>query len=353
MTRPALEFNLPAALEASDPPEERGRGRDDVRLLVSRRSTGALEHRRFDDLPALLQPGDLLVVNRSQTIPAAIRGHVGDEAALLHLSTRRDDGSWVVELRRPAGAAGASAPWLEAIPGTVINLSGGATATLVGPATASSIPGRRIRLWSATISVSGPVDAFLARWGRPIRYGHVGRGRPLSAYQTIFADEPGSAEMPSAGRPFTAQMVNHLARRGVELVKVLLHCGVSSLEAGEAPPAERFSVSPETAERVNATLRVGGRVVAVGTSVVRALESAAIAPGLVLPAAGWTELVAGPDQPPRTVRGLLTGWHEPRSSHLAMLEAIAGPELLREAYRLALEHGYLWHEFGDSHLILP
>jgi S-adenosylmethionine:tRNA ribosyltransferase-isomerase len=134
---------------------------------------------------------------------------------------------------------------------------------------------------------------------------------------------------------------------------VTLHCGVSSPERHEPPFPEQFEVPERTAELIGAVRGWGGRVIAVGTTVVRALESAADPDGAVHGRSGWTGLVIGPERGVRAVDGLITGWHEPEASHLQMLEAIAGPELLADSYRAALECGYLWHEFGDSHLILP
>lgn len=347
---PSLDFELPPALEASAPPEERGAGRDDVKLMVSHRSSGTIQHRVFADLPGILRGGDLLVVNRSATLNAALDGSVGGVPALLHLSRRLDGRRWIVELRRPAAAGLGSKPWLDAAAGTEVQLPDHASAVLLAPA--SPAGEGAVRLWVADMKAPVDVSVFLAAWGRPIVYGHVHAKRPLAAYQTVFATEPGSAEMPSAGRPFTTDIVTRLVVAGIDVAPIVLHCGVSSLEAHEPPEAEPFEVSTNTAQRVNAALRLGGRVIAVGTTVMRALESAAIARGLVLPASGLTDLVIDAAYSPRVVNGLLTGWHEPRASHLAMLEAVAGTELLRRSYREALEGGYLWHEFGDSHLVL-
>ncbi len=349
---PSLDFELPPALEASAPPEERGTGRDDVRLLVSHRSSGTIEHRAFAELPDVLRAGDLLVVNRSATMNAALDGSVGDAPALLHLSRRLDGSRWIVELRRPAAEGLGSKPWLDASQGTEIDLPDHGSAILLAPASQSGDQGA-VRLWVADLRLPVDISTFLAAWGRPIVYGHVRTKRPLRAYQTVFATEPGSAEMPSAGRPFTTDLVTRLVVAGVDVAPILLHSGVSSLESHEPPQAEPFEVSPHTAQRVNAVNRLGGRVIAVGTTVMRALESAAVARGLVLPTGGLTDLVIDAAYSPRVVNGLLTGWHEPRASHMAMLEAVAGPELLRRSYREALDGGYLWHEFGDSHLILP
>ncbi len=340
-----MEFTLPPELEAPAPPEARGLPRDGVRMLVSRAASGAVAHHRFTDLPRLLLPGDLLVVNTSRTLPAAVPAGPG---LVIHFSTGLPDGCWLVEPRVPAGKA--SLPNGTAAPAQVIALPGGAELTFVERATA--------RLWRARLSVA--VLPYLIRHGEPIRYSYAARRWPLAAYQTVFGRLPGSAEMPSAARPFTPPVVTDLAARGVLVAPVTLHCGVSSLEAGEDPYPEQFDVPPATARIVNLTRQSGGRVIAVGTTVVRALETAARsspagAAGAagVAAAAGWTSHVVSPATGLRVVNGLLTGLHEPRSSHLRMLAAFHGGELLRACYDAALSRGYLWHEFGDVHLLLP
>src|ERR1700722_862197 len=332
------DFVLPAELEAHDPPEARGLARDAVRLLVSRRASGEVSHRTFTGLPGLLLPGDLLVVNTSGTLPAQVRAGGG---LAVHFSTARPDGSWLVELRQIKDKI--SLPNGHGHPGQLIPLPAGAWLTLLDRATA--------RLWRARLSVA--VVPYLLRHGLPIRYSYVRRDWPLSCYQTVFAAQPGSAEMPSASRPFTPEIVTALATRGVLIAPLTLHCGVSSLEAGEDPYPELYDVPPATARLVNHVRSAGGRVIAAGTTVVRALETAARADGRVAPAAGWTSHVVTPETGVRAVDGLLTGLHEPRSSHLRMLAAFAGQELLSRCYASAIGAGYLWHEFGDVHLLLP
>ncbi|WP_415853852.1 S-adenosylmethionine:tRNA ribosyltransferase-isomerase [Sinomonas sp. G460-2] len=348
-TEPILNFTLPRTLEATEPPEARGKGRDDVRLLVSRRSSLTIEHHRFTDLPELLRPGDLLIFNRSATVNAALEANALSQPAILHVARRLSDSEWIVELRHAEPNGLSTTPWLDAPARTKIALRGGGQAMLLRPA----VKAEAVRLWIAEVELDESAEEYLARWGRPIVYGYIMKSRPLSDYQTIFADLPGSAEMPSAARPFTAELVTRLLVRGVDFAPILLHCGVSSLEAHEPPQPEPFEVPPDTARRVNAALRVGGRVIAVGTTSVRALESAAVGPGLAIPASGVTDLVVGHNYTPRVTTGLLTGWHEPLASHLAVVEAFAGRPLLEASYGAALEAGYLWHEFGDSHLILP
>lgn len=336
-TERPLDFTLPPELEAHEPPEARGLRRDQVRLLVSSRGGTAIAHARFDDLPELLQPGDLLVANDSATLPAALAARRPDGSVIaLHLSTRLPGQLWVVEPRQAEGA-----------PGAVLTLPGRGTATLLAPYADSR------RLWIARLDLPAPVLEYLHRWGRPIAYSYVRGVWPLEMYQTIYANEPGSAEMPSAGRAFSPDVLERLARKGITFVTLTLHTGVSSLEEGEAPYAEPYVVPPATADTVQATRAAGGRVIAVGTTAVRALESAADEQGRAIASRGWTDLVITPARGVCVVDGLLTGFHEPRASHLAMLEAIAGRAHLEQAYRAALAGGYLWHEFGDLHLILP
>ncbi|GGO69754.1 S-adenosylmethionine:tRNA ribosyltransferase-isomerase [Nonomuraea cavernae] len=329
------EFALPPALSAHAPPEARGMARDAVRLLVSR-GRQAPEHHRFTDLPGLLDPGDLVVVNNSATLPAAVRL----DRLAVHFSTAREDGTWLVELRRRTPRA--TEPYGGGEPGEWLPMPGQATLRLIGRETP--------RLWRAVLDRDVP--AYLDAHGVPIRYSYVERDWPIDAYQTVFATVPGSAEMPSAGRPFSTALVTALVARGIQIAPITLHTGVASPEKDEPPYAERYAVPAPTAGLVNLTRRNGGRVVAAGTTVVRALETATGEDGRVTASAGWTNRVVTPATGVRTVTGLITGLHEPRSSHLMMLTALAGPGPLARAYEEALREGYLWHEFGDAHLLL-
>ncbi|WP_205323687.1 S-adenosylmethionine:tRNA ribosyltransferase-isomerase [Glycomyces sp. YM15] len=327
-----FEFALDAALEAVQPAEIRGTGRSDVRLLVSDKATGAIRHHRFEDLPVLVRPGDLLVVNNSATLPAAVPARRG---LRVHFSSTRPDGSWLVELRDR------DRPFPGEVPGGIVDLPG-------------KVPLRLERRFGKRLWVTRPpvesVPEYLARHGRPIRYSYVDRDWPIGAYQTAFATVPGSAEMPSAARPFTPEMVTRLVSAGVGIAPVTLHTGVASLESDEDPYPEWMEVGEYAARMVNAVKESGGRVIAVGTTVVRALESTVVG-GKVVAASGHTERIISPEHPVQVVDGLLTGFHEPRSTHLSMLEAIVDTELLRESYSAAIEARYLWHEFGDVHLI--
>jgi S-adenosylmethionine:tRNA ribosyltransferase-isomerase len=342
---PATTFVLPAGSDAPSPPEERGTPRDGVRLLAVRPS-GA-DHHVFRDLPGLLEPGDLLVVNTSATLPAAVTATGPRGAQPLHVSTALDDGTWVVEPR----LAGSTGPDLRPRRGDVLRLPDGVRAVLVDTYPEPGLTSAR--LWRTQLAPVPELVAYLGAHGRPIAYSYLDGRYDLAARQTVYAEQPGSAEMPSAGRPFTAELLVRLMAHGVTLAPVVLHCGVSSPELHEPPAPERFEVPPDTARLVRSATTAGRRVVAVGTTVVRALESAVGDDGRVRPARGWTDLVLGPRQPARVVTGLVTGLHPPEASHLLLLEAVAGPALVRVAYEAAVRERYLWHEFGDSMLFLP
>ncbi|GIH22489.1 queuosine biosynthesis protein [Acrocarpospora phusangensis] len=331
----SIDFALPPVREAHEPPEARGLARDAVRLMVSRRDTGEITHHTFTDLPSILTPGDLLVVNNSATLPAAVRL----DRLAVHFSTELPSGEWLVELRRRTPAA--TEPYAGGAPGEWLPLPGRATLRLIAAETS--------RLWRARLDRDVP--AYLARYGTPIRYSYVEQDWPLEHYQTVFAVEPGSAEMPSAGRPFTAALVTGLVSRGITVAPITLHTGVASPEKDEPPYPERFAIPERTARLVNLTRASGGRVIAVGTTVVRALETAAL-DGPVRAVSGWTSHIVTPAEGVRAVDGLVTGLHEPRSSHLMMLSAVAGADLVAASYAEALAEGYLWHEFGDVHLLL-
>ena len=333
-------FTLPPANEATLPPERRGSTRDGVRLLVSDRAARLHRDTTFRDIVSFLRPGDLLVANDSATMPAAlVARRANGEIFALHLSTRIADDLWIAE------------PRATVVTAERVALVGGA-ATFLAPIDASNT-----RMWYVGLALTQPLGEILALHGAPIRYRYVTEAFPLEDYQTVFARVrhpelvEGSAEMPSAGRPFTRRVLDDLHAAGVALVMVTLHTGVSSPERHERPYREWYDVPAATAAAVNATLLRGGRVIAIGTTVVRALESA-VADGEAIASSGWTGLIVTPERGVAVVDGLLTGFHEPRASHLDLVRAFADEPFLADAYDHAIARGYLWHEFGDVHLLL-
>ncbi|HET9058822.1 MAG TPA: S-adenosylmethionine:tRNA ribosyltransferase-isomerase [Acidimicrobiales bacterium] len=337
---------------ATRTPEERGLRRDGVKLMVGSRSSGALVHSTFSRFPDFLGPDDIVVINTSATLPAAV--DVVDPATgepwVAHFSTELDGGTWVVEPRLPDGLASKplskSARSQEGPPRRLVR--GDLEISIAGSYRGSS------RLFLAHIHAPVPVVEWLTANGRPVRYGYLESAPHAGQYQNVYALEPGSAEMPSAGRPFSAEVLARLVAQGTAVAPIVLHTGVSSLESGELPYPERVKVPASTCRRVNETRRAAGRVVAVGTTVVRALESA-VDPGtgLVQPLDGWTDLVVGPDHRLMAADALVTGWHEAQATHRWIVEAFAGRELLEAAYDEASRANYLLHEFGDSALFLP
>lgn len=342
MQRSALSFDRPPTLAATQPAELREIARDEVRLLVS--TPAGHRHAGFRQLADFLEPGDLVVVNRSATLPASLPARAGFGSFTLNLSTDYGNGLWLAEPRisptQPGPVPLETGDFLR---------TGGVTLRAVAPHPGLS------RLWF--VQADGPLCTVMGRVGQPIRYGYVPRAFPLAAYQTLFARIPGSAEMPSAARPFTPRVVAALRRRGVKIAGITLHTGVSSLEVETARVedhtlyAEPYHVSRATAHAVNRTRAAGGRVIAVGTTVVRALETAWDG-HQVAANKGFTRIFIHPGRGVHAVDGLITGLHDPMASHLAMLYAVAGEELIRSAYAEAVKQGYLWHEFGDSHLII-
>jgi S-adenosylmethionine:tRNA ribosyltransferase-isomerase len=352
--RPYTHFSSPEDHTATEPPELRGLRRDGVRLMIA--TPMGIRHTSFDHLPDYLKAGDVLVVNTSATVPGQLDGNRNGSAGrsrpvIVHVANRLPDGSRVVELR---AAPDAATPVLDGRIGERIGLPAGATVELLTPypESCSSPIGVGNRLWRGRFLAEQSLADYLRKYARPISYGYLQGSFPISAYQTIFALHPGSAEMPSAARPFSAELVARLVAQGVIFGPITLHTGLSSQEVGEAPQPEWFDVSEATAHLVNSSRAGGGRVIGVGTTATRAIESAARPDGTVKAASGWTDLVISAQRPVRVVDGLITGWHNPDASHLLLVESVAGAQLTQRAYDAAVAERYLWHEFGDSCLLL-
>ena len=327
--------------------------RDQVALMVSHTQNDEVVHTTFRHLSCFLQAGDVLVINTSGTLNAALPVVRSDGSQLeLHLSTRLPADLWSVELRLPEGHS--TVPFYKGVSGEQLALPDGGKVTLHTPHHAGQRFGENghIRLWLASLQLPLPLGDYLALHGFPIRYSYVREAWPISYYQTVFANEVGSAEMPSAGRAFTHEMITELVAKGVQIAPLILHTGVASLEDHEPPYEEFYKVSLQTAVIINNARKAGNRIIAVGTTVVRTLETVTDVHGITHPGEGWTNLVITPHRKLRSVDGLITGMHEPKATHLAMLAAFAGYPHLRVSYEQALQRGYLWHEFGDMHLIV-
>lgn len=349
---PLLNFSLSSELEAGEPPEARGLARDEVRLMVSHISTDQIVHTHFRQIGDFLKPGDVLVINTSGTMNAAIPATRADGLPLeLHLSTHLPADLWVVELRVYHDKT--TRPFRQVQAGETLDLPGGGIVTLHVPYHHGPAGKKSSRLWIATMQLPDTLEHYLSTHGHTIHYSYVREQWPAEYYQTAYVTEVGSAEMPSAGRAFTPEIITGLIAHGVQVVPLLLHTGVSSLEEHEPPYEEYYRVPPTTARVVNIAREEKRRVIAVGTTVVRALETVTDADGTTYPGDGWTTTIITPGRGLHAVNGLLTGLHEPQATHLLMLTALANREHLRIAYREALSKEYLWHEFGDLHLILP
>ena len=343
-------FSLPPELSATEPPERRGITRDKVRLMVIGRATYRLEHTQFARLGEFLRPGDLLVFNTSRTLPAALNGCGAPAGPCLEvrLAEHLPDDTWLALLLCQRGEPFACG--LRS--GMQIVFGQGLTATVDDRD--ATIP----RLWKLRFSTAGPaLIELLYRLGRPIRYEYISAPWDLDYYQTVYAREPGSVEMPSAGRAFTWQLLFALKRQGIETISVVLHTGLSSymddeLDAQHPASEEEYYITPAAAAKINQTHRRGGRIIAVGTTVVRALEAAAETTGEVQAHHGYTRLHITAEHVLKTVDGLLTGLHEPEASHLDLLTAFLPAGQIQAAYTEAVRLRYLWHEFGDLNLII-
>jgi S-adenosylmethionine:tRNA ribosyltransferase-isomerase len=331
----------PPSQRAALPAELRGLRRDGARLCVVEGDSRRIGHTVVAGLSNYLQAGDVLVVNSSRTLPAAIAmRREGGATVQIRLTALRDGLHGIAVGTTPPhhSVALRIGERLRAATGLVLRVSG----------CRDDVP----LLWRLTVEAGDHVDSLL-RAGEPIRYSYVPDPIPLEHYQTVYAGVPGSVETPSAGRHLTWELLGQLRQRGVAVTDIVLHCGLSSLQDDDAdarkPLVEEWFEVGEHAERAISGAR---RVVAVGTTVVRALETAAAADGRVRAMRGWTELKIAPSAKLRVVDALLTGLHEPPATHLDMLGAFIDQDLLGQAYAEVREGGYLWHEFGDAMLIV-
>ena len=339
-----FDYELPPELIAQAPLPER----DASRLLVLERATGSVAHRAFADLPELLAPGDLLVVNRSRVIPARLLGRraSGGEAEVL-LVRDRGEGRWEALVR----------PGRHLRPGQRVTVDDDLSVVIESEALADD--GRRqVRLLSKRRDVEGALE----RAGRTPLPPYIRRpDEPADRerYQTVYAREQGSVAAPTAGLHFTAALLERLEARGIARAEVVLHVGPGTFQPVKVARVEDHRVAPEayvvpaeTAAAVERTRTAARRVVAVGTTTVRALESAARPDGTLATGEGETGLVIVPGHRFQAVDALVTNFHLPRSSLLLLVAAFAGREMVLRAYAEAVRERYRFYSYGDAMLIV-
>jgi S-adenosylmethionine:tRNA ribosyltransferase-isomerase len=345
-----VSFELPPELIATAPAERRGLNRDQVRLLITKRTSHEIQHSYFDQIGRWLNPGDLLVLNSSRTIPALLQGRDPSENTKVEvrLAEHLSDDSWLAVLL------------CKEEDSTACHLRDGMQIHFASDLSATVLEQHEIipRLWRIRFSRTGSelIEA-LYRIGEPIRYEYVSASWSLSEYQTIYGTVPGSAEMPSAGRAFTWKIFLDLKRRGIQIASIVLHAGLSSymddeLDAQNPAKEEEYFIGAAAAEEIQQAHERGGRIVAVGTTVVKALESAADGFKKVHAGHGYTQLHITANTKLQVVEGLLTGLHEPHASHLDLLSAFLPSSVIESSYMEAVRNKYLWHEFGDLNLIV-
>ncbi|MCF6408932.1 S-adenosylmethionine:tRNA ribosyltransferase-isomerase [Pseudalkalibacillus salsuginis] len=341
-----MKFYLPEGLNASNPPEARGKRRDHVRMLVLDRENGKTKHDQFKNLENYLNKGDLLVLNISRTLPASFKVNIRrgckiiQENVEIRLAQRKSNSVWkvlVVDAKVQQSDVLLFSPSLTGFVRAV---------------------NRNEPLVKVCFSARGnELYDQLYRLGEPIRYEYINGEWSLEHYQTAYGTVPGSVEMASAGRAFSWEILLRLKKKGVQIARITLHTGLSYFlndqwEIGPVDSLEEYEVPGETIRKIKATKEGGGKVVAVGTTVVRALESAVDSQGMPVAKKGWTNLHIHEDFSLKVVDALITGFHEPEASHLDMLSAFVPPMLLKAAYHNAIKEKYLWHEFGDMNLII-
>ncbi|MBE3589361.1 MAG: tRNA preQ1(34) S-adenosylmethionine ribosyltransferase-isomerase QueA [Firmicutes bacterium] len=335
-----FDYELPEELIAQEPLPDR----DASRLMVLRRATQEIEHCRFYQLPEILAPGDLLVLNDTRVLPARLTGRraTGGAAEILLLHPEGESGRWRALAR----------PFRRLRAGETLSFEGGLVATIVDKAEEGEVvvqldaPGG----WKRALQAAGqvPLPPYIRK-----------TLKDPERYQTVYAREEGSAAAPTAGLHFTPRLLEELGRRGVETACLTLHVGLGTFRPVSAERVEQhrmhaewYRLPPETAAAVERARARGGRVVAVGTTVCRTLETRATDDGRVEPGSGWTDLFIYPGFRFRAVDALITNFHLPKSTLIMLVSAFAGREFVLEGYRRAVESRYRFYSFGDAMLIL-
>ncbi len=334
-------YDLPERLIAQTPAQPR----DAARMMVIHRDTGVREDRIFRDLPEYLRPGDVMVVNETRVIPARLLGekedtHVPAEVLLLR---RIDKDQWETLVR----------PGRRLRQGAVVSFGGGLLRAEIRETTAAG--GRVVKFL-----YDGVFEELLDRLGEmPLPpYIHEKLDDP-SQYQTVYARQEGSAAAPTAGLHFTQDVLRRVREKGVEIVPVLLHVGLGTFRPVKVEDVSRhvmhseyYQVTPEAADKINAARAAGGRIVCIGTTSVRTLETVADANGVVHPGMGMTNIFITPGVKLKATDVLLTNFHLPESTLLMLISAMMGREAALDAYREAVEKEYRFFSFGDCMLIL-
>lgn len=322
------------------PQEYTGGRRSDVKLLSIDRSKGSFEFREFEEIFNLLEPDDVIVFNNSSTLPAHFRPYDREERRFVDLNIGYHENGLLAEIRsRHTNCY--SGKRLYFANGSYISLS------------------RRMRdygrYWEINPGNGFDLHERSSSEGSYINYDENMQGLPGSVYASEIARIPGSVEYPSASRPFTRSILDRLKNNGIRILEITLHCNLGSLDATEFYNKKRllpeyFSVNEDVADELTYLRRNGSRIIAVGTTVVRALESARNGEKFY-PVQGYTDIII--DRHRRTgIDGLITGMHDPSTSHLLMLSSFVDIELIKASYLAAAESGFAWHEFGDSCIIL-
>jgi S-adenosylmethionine:tRNA ribosyltransferase-isomerase len=347
VTKTIIRFELPEYLACPKPTEERNLLRDEVRLLVTT-SSGQIDHTRFNRLDQYLNPGDVLVVNTSATVPSALPVTLPNgQKGMVHVSSNINAHKWLIEIREVSGNK--TIRWKEGEEGMILQLPSSASITLKQRYYKDQ---QLLDLWYAEFRSNEQPVKYMAVNAHPIKYEKLDAHYPMSYYQTFFSFYPGSSEMPSAGRGFTKTLVDRLLKKGVVFAPILLHTGISSLEENESPYPEYMEIDPVSASIINMAKNQGERIIAVGTTAIRAIETAVNGDGNLVPYQGKTELFINENYTMKIADGLITGFHEPKASHLHILKAVAGFDHIENAYQTAIKADYYWHQFGDLHLIL-
>jgi S-adenosylmethionine:tRNA ribosyltransferase-isomerase len=344
MSTNAMKFYLPDELNATMPPERRGIRRDRVRMMVINKENGSTEHTHFHHLADYLNKGDLIILNASRTVPAVLKGRwkngEAEKEIEIRLAHRKSENIWEALIVGETLVKGEKIYFSSVFNATIIHVDPeGPFVTLQFNLCCSD-------LYNQIYSL-----------GQPVRYEYIEHPWELDYYQTVFASSPGSVEMPSAGRAFSWELLFQLQKKGVQIAYIQLHTGLSYLlddkwHIGPRENYEEYHIPEETVVAIQKTKKAGGRVIAVGTTVVRTLETAALEDGNIKAHSGWTNLYIKQDTELKIADGLITGLHEPEASHLDLLSAFVEQPFLYKAYQEAIEKKYLWHEFGDMNLIL-